>query len=97
MAKRKRQSNDIKRRLADAPYSVDYFARKHDISIEQARELMRKLAATATNSTRRLQGFSQVRSVKLADQRLQPLAQRLFGMIHVCYAQTATKSRIAAE
>jgi hypothetical protein len=25
------------------PYSVDYFARKHDISTEQARELMRKL------------------------------------------------------
>jgi hypothetical protein len=43
MAKRKRQSNDIERRLADAPYSVDYFARKHDISTEQARELMRKL------------------------------------------------------
>jgi hypothetical protein len=42
MAKRKRQSN-IKRRLSDAPYSVDYFARKHDISTEQAHELMRKL------------------------------------------------------
>ena len=25
------------------PHSVDYFARKHDISIEQARELMRKI------------------------------------------------------
>jgi hypothetical protein len=24
-------------------HSVDYFARKHDISIEQARELMRKI------------------------------------------------------
>lgn len=43
MAKRKRQRNDIKRRLSEAPYSVDYFARKHDISTEQARELMRKL------------------------------------------------------
>jgi hypothetical protein len=42
MAKRKRQ-NDIKRRLSDAPYSVNYFARKHDISTEQARDLMRKL------------------------------------------------------
>ena len=43
MAKRKRRSNDIRRRLLDAPYSVDYFARKHDISLEQARELMRKV------------------------------------------------------
>ena len=30
-------------RLSDVPYSVDYFARKHDISLEQARELMRKV------------------------------------------------------
>ena len=43
MAKRKRQSDVIKQRLSDAPYSVDYFARKHDITTEQARELMRKL------------------------------------------------------
>ena len=43
MAKRKKRSNDIRRRLSDAPYSVDYFARKHDISLEQARELMRKI------------------------------------------------------
>ena len=43
MAKRKKRSNDIRRRLSDAPYSVDYFARKHDISPEQARELMRKV------------------------------------------------------
>ena len=43
MAKRKRRCNAIKRRLSNAPYSVDYFARKHDISTEQARELMRKL------------------------------------------------------
>ena len=27
----------------DEPYSVGYFARKHDISVEQARELMRKI------------------------------------------------------
>jgi hypothetical protein len=33
----------IRRRQSDEPYSVDYFARKHDISTEQARELMRKL------------------------------------------------------
>jgi hypothetical protein len=43
MAKRKKRSNDIRRRLSDVPYSVDYFARKHDISLEQARELMRKV------------------------------------------------------
>jgi hypothetical protein len=43
MAKRKRQNDDLERRLSHAPYSVDYFARKHDISTEQARELMRKL------------------------------------------------------
>ena len=38
MAKRKKRNNDIRRRLSDAPYSVDYFAHKHDISPEQARE-----------------------------------------------------------
>jgi hypothetical protein len=27
----------------DEPYNVDYFARKHDISIEQARELTRRM------------------------------------------------------
>jgi len=27
----------------DEPYNVVYFARKHDISIEQARELMRRI------------------------------------------------------
>ena len=43
MAKRKKRNNDIRRLLSDAPYSVDYFARKHDISPEQARELMRKV------------------------------------------------------
>jgi Holliday junction resolvasome RuvABC ATP-dependent DNA helicase subunit len=43
MAKRKRKVQSIRRRLLEAPYSVDYFAQKHDISAEQARELMRKL------------------------------------------------------
>ena len=33
----------IRRRQLDEPYSADYFARKHDISVEQARELMRKI------------------------------------------------------
>jgi hypothetical protein len=42
MAKRTKQFR-IRRRQSDEPYSVDYFARKHDISVEQARELMRKL------------------------------------------------------
>lgn len=43
MAKRKGRIQSIRRRLAEAPYNVDYFARKHDIFPEQARELMRKL------------------------------------------------------
>ena len=42
-AKRKKRSSGIRRRTSDAPYNVDYFARKHDISLEQARELMRKI------------------------------------------------------
>lgn len=43
MAKHKRRIQSIRRRLLEAPYNVDYFARKHDISPEQARDLMRKL------------------------------------------------------
>jgi hypothetical protein len=43
MAKRKKLSSGIRRRTSDAPYNVDYFARKHDISLDQARELMRKI------------------------------------------------------
>jgi hypothetical protein len=42
MAKRTKRTF-IRRRQSDEPYSVDYFARKHDISTEQARELMRTL------------------------------------------------------
>jgi len=42
MAKRTKQIR-IRRRQSDEPYSVDYFARKHDISVEQARDLMRKI------------------------------------------------------
>jgi hypothetical protein len=42
MAKRTKRTL-IRRRQSDGPYSVDYFARKHDISTEQARELMRTL------------------------------------------------------
>jgi len=42
MAKRTKQIA-IRRRQLDEPYSVDYFARKHDISVEQARELIRKI------------------------------------------------------
>jgi hypothetical protein len=42
MAKRTKRIG-IRRRQSDEPYSVDYFARKHDISTEQARELMRRL------------------------------------------------------
>jgi hypothetical protein len=42
MAKRAKRIG-IRQRQSDELYSVDYFARKHDISTEQARELMRKL------------------------------------------------------
>jgi hypothetical protein len=43
MAKRKKLISGIQRRTSDAPYNVGYFARKHEISLEQARELMRKI------------------------------------------------------
>ena len=43
MAKRKRRVHRIQRRLLKAPYNVDYFARKHDVSPEPARDLMRKI------------------------------------------------------
>lgn len=33
----------IRRRQSDEPYSVEYLARKHDISLAQARDLMRKI------------------------------------------------------
>ena len=42
MAKRTKRIS-IQRRQSDEPYSVDYFARKHDISLAQARDLMRKI------------------------------------------------------
>jgi hypothetical protein len=43
MEKRKKRSSGARRCTSDAPYNADYFAQKHDISIEQARELMRKI------------------------------------------------------
>jgi hypothetical protein len=43
MTKRERRSGSTQRRRSDEPYNVDYFASKHDISREQARELMRKI------------------------------------------------------
>ena len=42
MRKRTKKSS-IQRRLSDSPYNAAYFAQKHDISIEQARELMRRI------------------------------------------------------
>ena len=42
MAKLKKRSS-VRRRTPDAPYNADYFAQKHDISLEQARDLMRKI------------------------------------------------------
>ena len=56
MAKRAKRIG-IRRRQSDEPYSVDYFARKHDISVEQARELMRKIGQTQRSCRK---GFSQV-------------------------------------
>ena len=41
MAKRKKRRSAVQGRRLDEPYNVDYFARKHDISPEQTRELMR--------------------------------------------------------
>jgi hypothetical protein len=42
MAKRTKRIS-IRRRQSDEPYSVEYLARKHDISLAQARDLMRKI------------------------------------------------------
>jgi hypothetical protein len=42
MAKRAKRIS-IRRRQSDEPYSVEYLAQKNDISVEQARELMRKI------------------------------------------------------
>ena len=35
--------SNCQRRLPDAPYNAAYFAQKHDIAIEQARELTRRI------------------------------------------------------
>jgi hypothetical protein len=49
MAKRKRQSTSIQQCRSVQPYDVGYFAHKHDISLEQARELMRKIGRDKLN------------------------------------------------
>jgi len=41
--KRKKRSSGVRRARSDGPYNADYFAHKHDISLEQAQELMRKI------------------------------------------------------
>jgi hypothetical protein len=41
-AKQKKRRSDVGRRTSDAPYNADYFAQTHDISLEKARELIRK-------------------------------------------------------
>ena len=41
MKRRKRAS--AQQRPSDAPYNAAYFAQNHDISLEQARELMRRI------------------------------------------------------
>ena len=43
MPKRNKQSASIRRGRSNEPYSVEYFASKHDISRDQARELMRRI------------------------------------------------------
>ena len=43
MAKRKKWRSGLRQRMSDSPYNVDYFAQRHDISLEQARELIRKI------------------------------------------------------
>jgi hypothetical protein len=40
---RRRKRPTIQRRPSDAPYNAEYFAQKHDISLQQARELMRSI------------------------------------------------------
>jgi len=35
--KRKKRSSSSRQRASDIPYNADYFARKHDVSLEQAR------------------------------------------------------------
>jgi hypothetical protein len=42
MTTKKRSSGSL-RRASDAPYNADYLAQKHNISLEQARKLMRKI------------------------------------------------------
>lgn len=39
----KRAAPDRRKVANSEPYEVDYFARKHDISREQARELIRRI------------------------------------------------------
>ena len=43
MAKRKKRSRGLQQRPSDVPYNANYFAQKHDISLDQARKLMRKI------------------------------------------------------
>jgi hypothetical protein len=64
MAKRKKLSSNIQRRTSEAPYNVDYFAQKHDISLEQARELMRKIGRDRNKLNEAQQGFSASRPPK---------------------------------
>ena len=42
MMKRRKRAN-VQQRPSDAPYNAAYFAQNHDISLEQARELMRRI------------------------------------------------------
>ncbi|WKA26521.1 DUF3606 domain-containing protein [Bradyrhizobium roseum] len=40
---RKRKGSDRRKAANSEPYEVDYFARKHNISREQARDLIRQI------------------------------------------------------
>jgi len=42
-SKRKRKASDRRKVANSEPYEVEYFARKHNISREQARELIRQI------------------------------------------------------
>lgn len=70
----KRRKKSGSRRRLDVPYNADYFAQKHDISLEQARELIRKIGPdrdklneAASKLFRNSQAASQHRATALVE------------------------------
>jgi hypothetical protein len=51
-------------RRPDAPYHISYLAQKHDITFEQARDLMLKSVSIATISTRPRRSYSASRAIR---------------------------------